>query len=731
MSDTAAPPRLLPSESSAVSEPVDQHRPRVGFRQDIEGLRAVAVLAVVLVHAGMPGAAGGFVGVDIFFVISGFLITGMLWREVGGTGTIRLSRFYAARARRLLPASAAVGTVTVIGSALLLPPMQVRSVTGDGIASALYVANYRFALQDIDYFDVDRALSPFQHYWSLGVEEQFYLVWPPLLLGAAWLVRRRRQRTEVSGPPSKAPFVVLLTLVAAASFALSLSATRTAPPMAFFSLPTRAWELAVGGLVFLTAAQWQRLTEPRAALTGWAGLVLILLACTRLGAGTPYPGTAALLPVIGAAMVIGAGCATPDRGCGRLLALPPFQAVGRMSYSWYLWHWPVLLLLPALAGHPLGLAGRLAAVAASAGLAVLTLHLIENPIRFATPLRRSAIRSLALGGAVTAAAVYVGLTTLVVVRPSTGHGSVAQPVAITVREPSPGSPVAEYDTAVREAFAQVQSAVTAALAVKELPSNLSPGLADVSSEMQRIYAGGCMRKELELGQPECAMGDARSPTTVALVGDSHAAMWAAGFQRVATDRHWRLEVLTKGRCPLLDVPVIVYGREYTECEQWRAEILTRLHQEHPKLVVLDMSRGYGGRGQPDDHTSYTTAWFNSVTRMVQELRSTGAEVLVLGPIPDPQQPIPDCLAKLKNPKLCSAPRAAAVNEAGIGSETTAVEVGGGKYVDITPLFCTPDRCPAIIGNTLVYFDAYHTTLEYTKSLAPLLAVLADRAMLHS
>ncbi len=399
---------------------------------------------------------------DVFFVISGFLITGLLWREVSSAGTVKLSRFYGARARRLLPASAVVGVVTAIGSAALLPPLQAHSVLEDGIYSALYVSNYRFAQEGVDYFAPLLPPSPFQHYWSLGVEEQFYLVWPALIIGTTWLIRLVRRRTKAETPSKQTPYLVVLALVAALSFALSLAATFVAPSVAFFSLPTRAWQLAAGGLVALTAGQWRRLPARAAAIVGWAGLAVILLACTLLGAGTLYPGTAALLPVLGAVLVIGAGCATPAQGCGRVLAVAPMRAIGRISYSWYLWHWPVLLLAAPLLGHPLGLAGRLATVLISGGLAVLTLRFIEDPLRFAAPIRRSALASLALGGVATAVAVCVGVALLDWVPDPVGRGAPAAPLTITASPPPPGSSLDAYDAAVQNAFAQVQAAVAAA-----------------------------------------------------------------------------------------------------------------------------------------------------------------------------------------------------------------------------------------------------------------------------
>ncbi|SUA43631.1 O-acetyltransferase OatA [Nocardia africana] len=314
-------------------------QPRDGFRPDIEGMRAVAVVAVVLFHAGIPGFSGGFVGVDVFFVISGFLITGILWRDVRAGGTVELARFYGARARRLLPAAGIVVVATAIGAAVLLPPLQARQVLGDGIASALYVGNNRLALRGTDYLAANEPPSPFEHFWSLGVEEQFYLVWPVLIVASAWFVRRRR-----TGSAAPLPYLIVLAVVAALSFTISLFWTGTLPPWAYFSLPARAWELATGGLVALSVAVWSRLPRSVAAPAGWIGLVLVVVACTHFDSRTPYPGSAALIPVMGAALMIVSGCAGARFGVGRLLARGPVRAVGGLSYTWYLWHWPVLLL---------------------------------------------------------------------------------------------------------------------------------------------------------------------------------------------------------------------------------------------------------------------------------------------------------------------------------------------------------------------------------------------------
>ncbi|MEE6176650.1 acyltransferase family protein [Mycobacterium sp. 050134] len=727
-------------QADSVSPATEAPRPRTPnkeFRSDIEGLRAVAVLAVVLFHADVPGVGGGFVGVDVFFVISGFLITGLLWREVSATSTVRLRRFYGARARRLLPASAVVGVVAAIASVFLLPPLQAGRVLVDGIASALYVSNYWFISEGVHYFGGHLPPSPFQHYWSLGVEEQFYVVWPPLIIGTAWLIRRLRRRARPATTPTS-PYLAVLAVVAAASFALSLVITYVMPALAFFSLPTRAWQLAVGGLVALTAGRWRRMAAMPAAVAGWAGLALVLVACTALSANTSYPGIAALLPVVGAVLVIGAGCAAPPRGCGTLLALAPMRAIGRVSYSWYLWHWPVLVLAPPLLGHPLGLAGRLTAALVSGGLALLTLRLVENPLRFAAPIRRSALASLAVGGAATAVAVAVGVALLAVVPVPVGRGAPA--AALTVPASPPAAGADGYDAAIRLAFAQVQAAVAASADVRAVPANLEPPLADAAAEQRAYSFDGCLRTPFEAGQPECASGDTGSPITVALIGDSHAAMWSPAFQQIATQRRWRLELLSKGACPPMDLPTasgpfsgLVEHLEH--CGQWRGQILARLRAEHPRLIVLSTWRGYGagsGNGWLSGFTSYDAAWIDSLGRLVRQLRETGAQVLVLGPVPAPETSVPVCLSgHLDDVAACSPARSTAVNQAGIAAETVATQAAGGQYADLTPLFCTPDRCPVIVGNTLVYFDWEHLTLEYSRLLAPAIGALSDRALARS
>lgn len=720
-----------------------------GFRPDVAGLRGVAVLAVVLYHAAFPGVTGGFVGVDVFFVISGFLITGLLWQELTTTGTVGLARFYGARARRLLPAGMTVLGLVVVASAWWLPSLRARSVVVDALASAVYVGNYRFALRGTDYLAADGAASPFQHYWSLGVEEQFYLLWPALLIGTVWVGRRAQawsgrggvHRRVVAGPPVM-PVVLVVIGVALVSVMVSLHWTYTAGPWAFFSLPSRAWELAIGGLIALSVPLWRQLPSALAAVVGWAGLLLILLACVRLGSSTPYPGVAALLPVLGTALVIAGGCAQLQKGVGLALSQRPLRQLGRYSYCWYLWHWPVLVFATVVIGHAPGLEARGIAVVLSAGLAVLTTHAVEDPVRFATCLRNGPARSLLVGGATTVVGVIVTLLALLAVPIPVGSGAPAHaprlstaaappaPSAQAARQVSPR--LAALPSPLEELTAQVQAVVAASITTEAVPSNLTPSLADAAADKARPFQDGCLLTWTAIPQATCAYGDTASSTTIALIGDSHATQWFPTLEHIAAQRQWRLEAFTKTTCPLLvNLPIHspYLGREYTECEQWRTEIVERIQAQRPALVILGMSRRYA---QDFQFTTYGPPWLTSLTRTVAHIHTTGATVLVLGPIPDPLTSVPTCLsAHLDSFSACAPDRTSALNTAGITAEQAATAAGGGYYADLTSLFCTPSRCPVVVGDNLVFRDDNHLTTSYAHWLAPVISAHINDAMANN
>ncbi|GAB3999788.1 hypothetical protein GCM10029992_29600 [Glycomyces albus] len=423
MTQVAAPP--APHQTSAPA--VKKDKPV--FRPDIEGLRAIAVGLVVLGHAGFPFLDGGFIGVDVFFVISGFLITSLLLRELSGTGRISVVGFYARRATRLLPMAATVTVATLAAAWLWLPPARLESIAGDALASSLYAVNYRLAVEGTDYLNAEQDPSPFQHFWSLAVEEQFYLVWPLLLLAVALLLRRRPELVRDG-------LTVVLIAIAGSTFAASAVLTPDDPVWSYFGLHTRGWELAIGALVAVGASAFARAPRPLAAALMWGGLAAVVWSALAFDESTVFPGTAAAVPVLGTAAAIAGGCASPRLGAGGLLALPAFQVLGRLSYGLYLWHWPILMIGPAALGLEATVRLNLVLAAAALGLTAITHEVIENPVRFAKFFKRLPWRGVGLGLALTGSTAALAFAAGSVLAPdATGDGApVAVPEAATVQE---------------------------------------------------------------------------------------------------------------------------------------------------------------------------------------------------------------------------------------------------------------------------------------------------------
>ena len=681
----------------------------------------MAVLAVVVYHAGLGVVGGGFVGVDVFYVLSGFLITGLLWDELQRTGRLRFGAFYARRARRLLPAAVVVLVVTVAAASVWLSPLQARVVAQDAVAAAFYMANYRFAALRTDYL-ADVSPSPLQHYWSLGVEEQFYLLWPVLLLAVFLVGRRLGARSSVGAG-------AVLVLAGAGSFVLSLRLMALSQPWAFFSLLTRAWELAAGGVLALARPGLRRLPGVAAATLGWLGLEAVLWSIIQFSAATPFPGTAALFPVGGTAAVIAAGCAAPSLGPNLLLGRRPVQLAGKLSYSWYLWHWPVLLLAPAVAGRPLGLWHNLGLVAASGLLALATVKLVEDPVRFSPRLRASPRRSLALGAALTTAAAACAVGTASLIPTPHGRGIAAPPATIPMTLPQQTSTKKDTSAArLARLAAPVVAAMAKAVTVRTVPANLDPPLDQAQADQARPILDGCHVSWQGTHSGPCLYGSTTSRTTVVLFGDSHAAQWFPALDRAAKARRWRLVSLTKTTCPPVQLsfwsPVL--GRPFRECDQWRANMLQRIRAERPAVVVLGAARHYGDVYR---FQVYGPGWLSGLADTVRTVRAAGARVVVLGPTPKPRVDVPDCLAEhLRHAIACTTPRAVAVNAAGLRAERRAVLAAGGAYLDVTPWLCTRATCAVMVGNLLAYRDDNHLTTTYTTWLSPLVGYQLYRTL---
>jgi peptidoglycan/LPS O-acetylase OafA/YrhL len=375
--------RFLRSGDEAGTAPGDRT-----FRPDVEGLRAVAVLLVVLYHAGIPRLTGGFVGVDVFFVLSGFVITGLLLRERANIGGTRLLAFYGRRSRRILPAATLVIVVTVLASYHWLGFITGNATAQVGRSASLFFANFHFISTGTNYLASKAPPSALQNFWSLSVEEQFYALYPPLFIVAALVWSKMDLRVKLA---------VLLSTAVVASFTWSVVQTSTNGVVAYFSPFTRAWELALGGLVSAGTLQLAKLPRRVAVTMTWVGLGGILFAGFALNGTTPYPGSAVALPVIATALVVAGGTAAPKWGAEWMLRLPPFRWLGKLSYSLYLWHYPILIIAGQYAARPLSVKDNLLWVLLALAFSIASYFAVENPLRHWSFLARSGVRSICMG----------------------------------------------------------------------------------------------------------------------------------------------------------------------------------------------------------------------------------------------------------------------------------------------------------------------------------------------
>ena len=733
----------VPGPAHAGGDPAE----RDGFRPDLEGLRAVAVGLVLLFHAGVPHVDGGYIGVDVFFVLSGFLITGLIVRELEKTGTVSLPAFYARRARRLLPAAAVALIATVIASALFLPPLSVPDVAGDGAAAALYVSNMRFALQATDYLQSASAPSPLLHYWSLGLEEQFYLFWPALLLFFA-----RGGRGTIGR------LAAVVAVVFGVSLVLSLILTGIAQPWAFFTLPARAWELALGAALALAAARRMALPARFSAPAGLLGIVLIVVAGLVLDTTTSFPGVAALVPTVGAALVIAAGLrgpaaalrgsqAVPDPAAGtmpihiRLLSLPPMRYLGRISYSLYLWHWPILVIPAAALEDALPLRIRLVLAGVSVVVAALSQRFIEEPFRRGHFVGFRPRRTLALAGLVTVLAAGLSLSLapgglLAATSTLAGGGSVDQQTIADDLAQALGSPEAtptsgDPPSPATSAAPSTTSPPPSSTAPIPVPSNLTPSLSNARDDLPPIYSDGCHLPYAQITPGPCAYGDTTSSTTVVLLGDSHAAQWFPALQRASIKHHWRLLSFTKSACTPADIAVWDpnLNREYAECDSWRSVVLQRIAKEHPALVVVAMSRGYelAINGQSAPLADHRGAMQSALARTLHALATSSRNVALIAETPHSRFDPPVCLsAHMADALACATPMARAIDVPFRDLEARAAAVADVVFVDATAWICPSEPCPVVVGHVLVYRDSHHMTATFAAALADYLVVALSR-----
>lgn len=687
------------------------------LREDVQGLRVVAVLLVVLFHLWPDAVTGGFVGVDVFFVISGYLITAHLLRHPPATGR-DLATFWARRIRRLLPASLLVLALTLVAARLVAPPLTWAATAREAVAAALYVENWSLASSAVDYLAADAAPTPVQHFWSLSVEEQFYLVWPVLVLAAFAAARLRAVR-----PSGRAVATGAMAAVALGSLAWSVHLTDVDPARAYFVTPVRAWEFAAGGLVAVAAVR----PGPRArAVLAWGGLAAVLVAGLAYTGATPFPGSAALLPVLGTAAVIVAGAGT-GAGAGadgavplrRLWRLPGVQWLGGASYSVYLWHWPLVVLAPYVAGGPLGDGAKVAVLALTLALSALSKPFVED--RFRRPRPGSGLTRVYLSAA-AGMALVVALAGLL------------------------GAQAAEQD---RAAAAQLQErlvggdacfgAAAVALGPQRCPVDPDvepvPALSLAADDRSSAYADGCFTGAPYDGRRRCTYGT--GPTKVALVGNSHAGQWLPALQEIAAERGWTVTTYLVSLCsvttarPALDDPA--QARNCQAYGRWARDAVARGGYD---LVITSSRQSLFVEGE-ENWPATDRAAREAYRGMLTAWSRAGTQVVV---VKDPVVPgddvgrVPECLAETDgDQERCSWPLAVPVPADPqayrwldpLWSAARSLDDPRVRVVEMDDLLCPGGTCRPVLGGVVTYFDASHLTATYARTLAPYLAQRID------
>jgi peptidoglycan/LPS O-acetylase OafA/YrhL len=633
------------------------------FRPDIEGLRGIAVLIVVAFHCGIPGFSGGFVGVDVFFVLSGYLITGLLITEIQKSSQLSLLHFYARRIRRLLPASALTLVLTLGIGSVVLAPTELVFAGRAGRATALYVSNVFFARNAADYFAPNVESNPMLHTWSLAVEEQFYLCWPLLIILGLQLMR------------SRLALVIILSGLTVVSLALCVWFTARGGTFAFYQLPARAWEFGIGGLAVLPTSGKLRVPPLGWVALGWVGVLTIIGSAFTISSGAGFPGLIALAPVLGTMIALVAGVELPGRGVGILLNSAPLQFLGKLSYSWYLWHWPFLVLSKALLPN-ISMVVKAGVAVVSLLVAAITHHFVENPIRFHPYLIARPSR-----------AIYLA-------------------ISITV------------------------FSLAAATLCMEYAGHLAN-----TSEMKRITAAvddiaAMPRQEcVTLGEsPEvktCEFGVAAGATSVVLFGDSHAIQWFNPLRGIAEAKGWKLTTVVKSGCPATDTkpPGSTAGFR-ANCDKWRADAIRKIVSLRPTAVLIGNASEYLDR--QDKPGISIEEWRAATARTLHALVAGGTRVALLRDTPRPWFDIPTCLARSLRHSWypggsCAMEESTVVDPAIFDAEKAAArDLQNVYFIDMTDQLCYNEVCSAVQNGEIIYRDESHLTGSFADRLRPVL-----------
>ncbi len=687
---------------------------RDGIRPEIQALRALAVLLVVVFHLWPNRVPGGYVGVDVFFVISGFLITSHLAKELLSTNTIELGRFYARRIRRLLPAAFLVLGVTLIASFLIAQTSDLLIILRDILASALYSVNWVLAASSVDYFAADDAASPVQHYWSLAVEEQFYLLWPLILL-LAWIPRRL------------SVVYAALGVVFVACLAFSIWGAIAFQTFAYFSTPAHGWEFAAGGLVALATRQGAVLHGRWLPMLSWAGWTAIVASAFIFTAQSPFPGWIALLPVLGTLAVIAAGSPEARWSPTAIASWRPVQFTGDVSYSLYLWHFPPIILIPTLIGRELGAVDKVLIFVGCILLAWLTKKYVEDPARTWPRLQA---RSPTYAAAAGATAVLVLATAIPLAAQDTSYADNSQAAFETTLQILEGIPPTDPDAVDPACFGALASVAPEQCPDTRVPAEgYGPEFAaadnfDTWSER--------LANEDPYFTPDCAMvGDTGisecwyrtgddDAFTVAIPGDSHAGHWLPAILTLGQENGWNVIRYRESGCRLALGVYDSTTPHGLDCKAWKDAIVPYIRDaEWIDLVVTSASMNsiYLTRENPPTVEEFEQGFL----RVWEPWLAAGKKVIAMTDGPGYLDSVPGCVeADIADDSPCSVPRDTVALEDPILGAASAIEHPGFGFYDTLQVLCDETWCHPVVGGLITHKDRGHIAATFMVTMTPLI-----------
>jgi len=641
------------------------------FRPELEGIRAVAALLVAVYHIWLGSVSGG---VDVFFIVSGYLITTSLLSRMDRQGRINFSEYLLGLGKRLFPIAFIVILFTTVFSILILPKSRWVETIPEVFSSAFYFQNWHLANNAVDYLGQNNVASPFQHFWALSIQGQFYITWP-LVISVIYFIAKKILKT-----PVRKTLLSVLSFIFIVSISYSVHITNDNQPWAYFDTFARAWEFSLGGILALLIP-YLRFHKFVSFVIGWLGLAIIAFTGILLPVSNVFPGYAALLPTSGVMLVIIAAETGSHFGVERILGSRPFLYFGSISYGFYLWHWPILIFYYAYFGKESvsNLAGIIILLSTFV-LSILSIKLLETPVRKIN-VKQSKIKMSGILVAFILPVVIVGVSWMVYVDQSQAR-------------------LDEYSLVDHPGARSISNNITPSSKIKPIPSAI-----EAKGHLPSFYGKeNCSSSGTSSKVTTCSLGELENPDyTIALVGGSHSGHWFPALEKMSENLNLQIDVYIKDACRFSNDDFD--GLLTESCMEWNDNLMEPLMSNPPDLVFTTANINI----EDTIPEGYLSKW--------KELQGI-TKVFAVRDNPRMNVDIPLCVEE-NGADQCSSPREDALSAIPPWENTENIS-DNVYFADMSEYFCDDETCHSVIGNVLVYRDRHHISTIYSETMAPAL-----------